>query len=184
MMIGRCIYSPPELENDRANIQLYITPSNNGYTFYIQAVALNDGMFRIKIENIQHANVEKACKLVLNTLHMYWMPMYVYKDLIECLNGDDVEYSSELFNETLHTGPHRYDSMARITWPKGEIIVSNDGTLSFEWERPPHNMYDDGTNQASQANQATYDLYFKESIEYHRERKEEYPIAGFKYPYL
>lgn len=165
MLIERYIFKPSDLENDYASIQLYIYKSIKCYTLHVIGISLNDGMFCIKIENVKQQYLEKACTLVLNTLHLYWMPLYVYKDLV-----DSQELTSDSFNNIKETEPE--DNTA---WLIGKIHVLNDSTLSFEWERPHHNMYDDGTNTTE------YDLYFEESIQYRRQCKD-IPPVGFKYP--
>jgi hypothetical protein len=165
MLIERYIFKPSDLENDYASIQLYIYKSIECYTLHVIGISLNDGMFCIKIENVKQQYLEKACTLVLNTLHLYWMPMYVYKDFV-----DSQELSSDSFNNIKETEPED-----NTTWLIGKINILHDSTLSFEWERPPHNMYDDGTHTLE------YDLYFEESIQYRRQSNDVPPI-GFKYP--
>ncbi len=68
------------------------------YTLYAQGVSLNDGIISIKVENVNGTSLEASCVLILNTLHMYWMPLYVCKD--EIIDDDDktVEFISDSFN--------------------------------------------------------------------------------------
>ena len=196
MMIERDIYSTPDINDQRASIHIYISPNktiNNTrtdiqYTLFIDAVSLNDSMFRIKIENVQKINLENACMLILNTLHMYWMPCYFCKDFIEydddIISSDVVpEFSSTLFNNLIDKldldALHRRETCFDFKWLKGEILVLDDGTLSFKWTRPMLHIYDDGnTNDVIQ-----FDTDFELSIEYNRQHTEIAPI-GFKFPCL
>ena len=186
-MIERIIYQSPNINDDRASIHMYISPTPNKYTLYIDAVALNDTMFRLKIENIQRTHLENACMLVFNTLHMYWMPDYVCKDFIDydddVVSHDLPEFASGLFNNLVDKLilPHKRETNLEIEYLKGEIIVANANAneLSFEWKRPLLNVYDDGNKN----NIIEYDEHFELAKQFNRQRIND-ALHGFKYPRL
>jgi hypothetical protein len=150
MMIERFIYEPSELSNECSNIQIHISPTSTSYTLYVIGISVNDGVFSIKIDNVDdHYRVylEKACMLILNTIHITWMPSYICKDMIDdgvtCRNLHD--FSSEMFASILDVTvkPHQFAHLSNTVWLSGEII-QNDGALAFIWEKPPYHVYDDG----------------------------------------
>ncbi len=114
-MLERLIYAQPDLSNECANIQIYVAPNcitaptaapthtpTPTYTLYIKAISLNDGVFSMKIENVQSIYLEKACMHVFNVFHMNWMPVYVCQDMIDYKSVSS-GFSSELFNSVLDT---------------------------------------------------------------------------------
>ena len=178
MLIQRYIYNLPDVYNENASIQIYISPSeiHHVYAMCIQTIAMNDEVFHIKIENVKRENLEDACMLVLNTLHMYWMPVFVCKDMI-----DESDFSSILFNTTLdHLQPNDHADR-ESGWLKGEIVINNN-IISFEWERPVLHANDNGNGQ----DLILFNLNFEESIQFHRLGLGhlEKPPMGFKYPCL
>ncbi len=185
MFIERYIYTLKDLETDYANIQIHISPPLvpcDTYTLFIKAIALNDEIFDLKIENVTRINLEDACVLVLNTFHMYWMPMYVCKDIIDD-EIDERDFSSDLFNIMIDklTEPNEYaHPEIKCEWLKGKIIVQDDGTLSFEWERPLLHSHDNGDGQEI----ILFDLYLQTSIQYHSSEHTQKAPEGFKYPCL
>ena len=180
MLIERLIYEWPNVTDAVANIEIYIFPCGDAYTLFIQTLSLNDRIFHINIENVKHMHVKDACILVLNTLHMYWMSEFICNDVI----NDDVKivpFSSDVFDSVLDCLTSKDFITRSDECLKGEIIVDEDGALSFEWTRPDLHSDDNGDG--------TDLILFNERFEnlvkskYRKEQPENAP-SGFKYPHL
>ncbi len=210
MAIERYIYDLKDLQNEVANIYLYISPqcknnisnSNSSYILYVKALSLNESLFSIKIHNVEHVHLEAACVLVLNTLHMYYLPFTVCKDTI----NDIVEFTSSTFENMVSNliEPHVFDTCDLTGWYNGTIdIVASESesqgqgqSQTFNWERPPFHVADvsdDGYFHASA--KARYDEQFIKSIQHYRqiqsnnielelEKEKDKPPFGFNHPCL
>ena len=190
MYIERQIFNQPDLDYIYANIQIMISPQKESpqwYILYVQTLSLNDGVFHMKIRQVQRKHLEKACMLILNTLHMYYMPMYISKDVISQDDDDIYDYSPFAFNNAIELlyKPNGYDDDASSgpKWFHGEIDVNADDTLSFQWERKniPRHLYDDG----NEIDRKQYDLDFEESKKDMKNTKNTNDAPpGFKYACL
>lgn len=150
MCITRCIYNTRDLVQDRAIINIYLSPCvfDSSFNIFVDAIAVNDSFFGLKIANVPRSYLEAACSLVLNTLNLYYLPCTVYQDTI-----DDMKWTSALFAISTHDlKEHVYDDSTREQGYRyrGEIILC-DTKLSFDWERPPfdvHSVYESDSDKA------------------------------------
>ena len=183
MYIERQIFNQPDLDHIYANIQIMISPQQETelYILYVQALSLNDGVFHMKIQQVHRKHLEEACILILNTLHMYYMPMYLCQDVIDDYTAI-YEYTSVAFNRAIEVlnKPNGYDaSSPGPKWVKGVIKFNTDDKMTFQWERPPRHLYDNG----NEIDKKQYDNDFEESIKDMMNTKEDAP-SGFKYASL
>jgi len=177
MTIERYIYIPPDLVNECANIYLDISGSLE-YTIYVKALSLIDGLFSLRICNVKAKHVFAACNLVLNTLHMYYLPYTVCQDTID----NDKEKTFKTF-KTMMNKPHVFDTCTLSGWYNGFITVNTDGTLTFEWERPPFHVADVCNNSyLHKSAKASADTHFQQMMHYYRQSTLEPAPTSFQHP--
>jgi hypothetical protein len=190
MSIERYIYDKSDLENEIANIYLYISPvsphdqlKTECFTIYVQALALNEGLFSVKIHHVEPEHLEEVCKLVLNTLHMYYLPFTLCKDTI---NNNTVFTSTAFKHMKTKLVPHILDTCDLSDWYTGTIQKQKDtNQLTFEWEKPPFHVADvsrDGYLHTSA--KASNDEDLINSIHYYRQQNLEMAPKGYRHPLL
>jgi hypothetical protein len=187
MSIARYIYDKSDLENEIANIYVYISPVHKSqqsnipsFTLYVQALALNEGMFSVQIRNVESEYLEAACMLVLNTLHMYYLPFTYCKDTIDN-NTVLTPVAFETMKENLT--PHVLDTCDLSGWYTGTI--QKQAHLTFEWERPPFHVADvSNTGYLHTSAKASFDEDLINSMQYYRQQNLEKAPIGFSHPFL